>query len=339
MRRTIRTVTACSLCFPTSVLAQDWGWPFGPTHPAHHRAAYRHVAAHKADPTAVAEVPLPVPRPHFPGDQAATGATASPAEVASRQPAITGPRATGAAATARPEPAKAPQQTNRADKGAPAGAAVSSPQAQPTAGRPPVAGSGATTASVPRQPADDPSCFDRLRARKVEVERADIGPQPDARCTVVEPVRLLGIALQDGSTVGLPDRPTIACTTADAFSGYVHDLMAPLAKGSFGAALAAVWTGPGLECRARDHIFGAKLSAHGQGLAVDVAQIRLADGRTIEVGTPRSEVETAFETAARAGACGYFHTVLGPGSDSYHRTHWHFDLLVRGKDGDGKYCK
>ena len=57
------------------------------------------------------------------------------------------------------------------------------------------------------------------------------------------------------------------------------------------------------------------------------------------VGDPKGESETGFETAARAGACGYFHTVLGPGSDSYHRTHWHFDLEVRGSQGDGKYCK
>ncbi len=123
------------------------------------------------------------------------------------------------------------------------------------------------------------------------------------------------------------------------FSLYVRDLLSPLAKGTYNASLSAVWTGPGFECRSRDHIFGAKLSAHGQGLAVDIAQLKLADGRLIAVGDPKTDSDTAFETAARAGGCGYFHTVLGPGSDSYHRTHWHFDLEVRGAKGDSKYCK
>ena len=119
----------------------------------------------------------------------------------------------------------------------------------------------------------------------------------------------------------------------------MHDLLAPLARGTWGVGLSDVWTGPGLECRSRDHIFGAKLSAHGQGLAIDIAQLKLGDGRLVAVGEPKTDVERDFETAARAGGCGYFHTVLGPGSDSYHRTHWHFDLEVRGRDGDGKYCK
>ena len=108
-----------------------------------------------------------------------------------------------------------------------------------------VPGSGATTAFTPRQPADDQTCFDRLVARKVDVQRTAIGPQPDSRCTVVEPVHLLGLAAADGTHVTFPDRPTLACATADAFSAYVHDLVAPLVKGSYGATLVTVGTGPG----------------------------------------------------------------------------------------------
>ena len=202
-----------------------------------------------------------------------------------------------------------------------------------------MAPSGATTAFVPRSPDDDPQCPARLQAAHVDVSPVAIGPQPDERCTVVEAVRLAEVGLRDGGKVSFPEHPTIACTTADAFSSYVRDLLVPLARGTFGAPVIAVWTGPGLECRSRDHIFGAKLSAHGQGLAIDIAQLKLADGRLIDVGTPKTDAEIGFETAARAGACGYFHTVLGPGSDSYHRTHWHFDLEVRGSHGDSKYCK
>ena len=202
-----------------------------------------------------------------------------------------------------------------------------------------MAPSGATTAFTPRSPEDDPQCPTRLVSQKVGIEPTAIGPQTDARCTVVEPVHLNDVTMPDGGKISFPEHPTIACVTADSFSSYVRDMLSPLAKGTFGAAVTAVWTGPGLECRSRDHVFGAKLSAHGQGLAIDIAKLKLADGRIVEVGTPKTDSETAFETAARAGACGYFHTVLGPGSDAYHRTHWHFDLEVRGAHGDSKYCK
>ena len=205
--------------------------------------------------------------------------------------------------------------------------------------KPNVAPSGAKLGEAPGQPTDDATCPARLKARNVAVEPITIGAQPDVRCTVVEAVRLTGLTLPGGGRIEFPDRPTLACTTADAFSLYVRDLLSPLAKGTFGAPVASVWTGPGLECRSRDHIFGAKLSAHGQGLAVDIAQLKLADGRLIEVGQPKTETDQGFETASRAAGCGYFHTVLGPGSDSYHRTHWHFDLEVRGAKGDSKYCK
>jgi hypothetical protein len=84
---------------------------------------------------------------------------------------------------------------------------------------------------------------------------------------------------------------------------------------------------------------GAQLSAHAQGLAVDITQLRLSDQHVIEVGRPKDEAEAGFDTAARAGACGYFHTVLGPGADAFHETHWHFDMLPRGSKGDSKFCQ
>ncbi len=211
------------------------------------------------------------------------------------------------------------------------------PQAGPLpsqAGPPPPP--AAVTANPP--PAT-PDCLSQLAAAHVAAERVTVGPLPDPRCTVADAVRVTGLSLPDGSAVALPDRPVIACVTAATFASYVRDLLAPLAKGSYGPPLDTVWTGPGLECRSRDNIPGAKLSAHGEGLAVDVAQVRLADKRLIEVGRPKADGDRAFESAALAGGCGYFHTALGPGADAFHETHWHFDLLPRGAKGEAKLCQ
>lgn len=258
--------------------------------------------------------------------QKAKNAAAEPAPAGAPKPAEPSPAAGG-----RPPPPLPPPKPTELAK----------PETQGAAGppKPAIAGSGASATDTPRSPDDDPGCPGRLKSRDVAAEPITVGPQPDERCTVIEAVRLTALSLPGGGNVEFPDKPTIACTTADAFSLYVRDLLVPLAKGTFGSPVTSVWTGPGLECRARDHIFGAKLSAHGQGLAIDIAQLKLSDGRMIAVGEPKTDIESGFENASRAGGCGYFHTVLGPGSDAYHRTHWHFDLEVRGSKGDGKYCK
>jgi hypothetical protein len=185
----------------------------------------------------------------------------------------------------------------------------------------------------------EPECIDRLKVREVTAATITIPLQPDPRCTVVEPVKLTSLKLADGSKIAFPDEPTLACSTVDIFTAYVGELLAPLVKGSFDSRLASISTGPGLECRSRDHVPGTKLSAHGQGLAIDVASMVLSDGRVISVGVPKTETDRAFEAAARAGGCGYFHTALGPGADEYHKAHWHFDLEARGTKGDGKFCQ
>jgi hypothetical protein len=43
--------------------------------------------------------------------------------------------------------------------------------------------------------------------------------------------------------------------------------------------------------------------------------------------------------AFRTAACGYFTTVLGPGANAAHASHFHFDLAMRGKNGDHRICE
>jgi hypothetical protein len=161
---------------------------------------------------------------------------------------------------------------------------------------------------------------------------------PDPRCTVTDPVKLTAMTSAD-MRIEFPDRPVVACVTAETFADFLTGFVVPLAKGTFDHPPVSIGTGPGFECRPRNRVEGAKLSAHGQGLAIDIAQLRLSDGRIYAVGSPADERDRRFDRAVRAGACGYFHTALGPGADEAHAHHWHMDLEPRGSNGESKFCQ
>jgi hypothetical protein len=60
--------------------------------------------------------------------------------------------------------------------------------------------------------------------------------------------------------------------------------------------------------------------------------------RTATIGTFAPETaEARFQAAVREGACRYFTTVLGPGSDPEHATHLHLDL--RDRRGGYRICQ
>ncbi|MCX8508451.1 MAG: extensin family protein, partial [Rhodobacteraceae bacterium] len=68
------------------------------------------------------------------------------------------------------------------------------------------------------------------------------------------------------------------------------------------------------------------VSEHGRGRAVDVAAIILANGQAISVLEDWGKGRAGrILKAVRAAACGPFTTVLGPGSDAFHRNHLHMD--------------
>jgi hypothetical protein len=49
--------------------------------------------------------------------------------------------------------------------------------------------------------------------------------------------------------------------------------------------------------------------------------------------------EAAFLAAVRTTACGYFLTVLGPGSDAAHAEHLHVDLGLHGRTANYRICE
>nr|WP_237050624.1 extensin family protein [Microvirga ossetica] len=59
--------------------------------------------------------------------------------------------------------------------------------------------------------------------------------------------------------------------------------VAPVVAGSLNTELKSVQTGPGFECRNRNRAETGKLSAHAEGLAIDIAGFELANGSPLRV--------------------------------------------------------
>jgi hypothetical protein len=140
-------------------------------------------------------------------------------------------------------------------------------------------------------------------------------------------------------SVNFPDRPILDCRAALAVGLWVRDIVLPLGEARLRSAVVSIETGPGFECRNRNRAATGKLSAHANGLAIDVARISFADKSMLVVAKPDGEVQRQFLETLRKSACGWFTTVLGPGSDPAHADHLHLDVELRGASGTGRFCQ
>ncbi|MBG1231976.1 extensin-like domain-containing protein [Aestuariivirga litoralis] len=131
----------------------------------------------------------------------------------------------------------------------------------------------------------------------------------------------------------------VNCDLADSVSGWITRNVQPAAQAAYGQKVVSAEIASSYACRARDNIRGAKLSEHGFGNAIDFGGFTLADGR--EVSVVRDYYgkldDQQFLHRIRQEACGPFHTVLGPGSDRFHKDHIHLDLQ-HDRRGGGPYC-
>ena len=210
---------------------------------------------------------------------------------------------------------------------------------------PPPRPSEPVTAAPPAQqpPSQAPSegaaaCLAKLTAAGASAETA---PEPASSvegCGIDAPVRLSSLTVQ-GDAVSLPDRPLLACEFAAVLADYVRLIVAPLGQAMLHAKVAAIETGPGYECRTQDRIAGAKISAHAKGLAVDFVAIRMVDKRRVLVEQQASAEEALYLHALRTAACGWFTTVLGPGSDAFHASNMHLDVARHDASGNYRICE
>lgn len=152
-------------------------------------------------------------------------------------------------------------------------------------------------------------------------------------CVIDAPVSLVEVA-----GVALTGKAEVNCRNAVALANWMEKSARPAALKAFSVRLIAVKPAASYACRARNGRKGAKLSEHAKGNAIDISEFTLASGQIVDVkgGWRQKGARRNFLHSVWAGACGPFGTVLGPKSDRYHQTHFHFDVA---RYRNGSYCR
>jgi hypothetical protein len=148
------------------------------------------------------------------------------------------------------------------------------------------------------------------------------------------------VAAFTNGSVGLKSKVTLACPIIPRIDTWLDEIVKPAAMMYFGVPVIDLKAGS-YSCRPRNNQRGSKLSEHSFGNALDVMGFVLADGREVSIvkGWKGSPAEQDFLREAFVGACRYFTTVLGPGSDAFHYDHLHIDLARHDPRGERRICK
>lgn len=159
-------------------------------------------------------------------------------------------------------------------------------------------------------------------------------------CVIANPVQLKSYT-SNGVKLEFPDQPILNCAFALHFINFIHESAEPLIVKQTSQHIAKLYTGPGFVCRGRNGDISSKLSEHAMGNAVDIERIQLTDGHIVLVKDALSELnkDYAVLNTIRQAACTYFTTVLGPGANAAHASHFHFDLGQHGKSGTYRICQ
>jgi len=126
-------------------------------------------------------------------------------------------------------------------------------------------------------------------------------------------------------------RPAIVnCGVVAPLDDWVASTVQPAAQQNFGESVVGVDIAASYSCRAQNNSFGARMSEHGFGNAIDISAFTLESGRkiTVKQGWRGGSQERDFLREVRRDACGEFRTVLGPGTP-HHGDHFHLDLANR----------
>jgi hypothetical protein len=149
---------------------------------------------------------------------------------------------------------------------------------------------------------------------------------PHGICHVDHPLAVSGI----GGGVSIAPAAILTCHAAESLALWAKHVMVPAARLHLDTAPRLIAHGSTYVCRPRNNVAGAKMSEHAHANAVDIVSIAFPAREPLTIGSvDETETEGEFLAAIREGACDYFTTVLGPGSDAAHAEHFHFDMAKR----------
>ncbi len=186
--------------------------------------------------------------------------------------------------------------------------------------------------------ADYGECVSDLASKKAVFEQPRA--VSEAGCQISGAIKLATVATSFGDVV-ISGKPAMLCSFGRQFSAWVREVAAPLTLAYAGQKLAEIEAGQSFACRARYDKPGSVPSEHAKGDAIDIASFVLANKRRINVKQQASDNpgERDLLHALRMTACGYFTTVLGPGSDPAHESHFHFDTGLHGATPNYRICE
>lgn len=192
---------------------------------------------------------------------------------------------------------------------------------------------GETRAAVLREGADLNRCVAELTAARV-----NFSPRPDQvfseNCHQVQ----AGLLGADMGTVARmsPGQPEMTCRLALAVSIWRRQSLEPAAREILGSDIVQIDHFGAYACRNVNNGVGStRVSAHAQAAALDVAGVRLRDGRRISLTDDwhGDGPEARFLRRIRDDACRIFGTVLSPDYNAVHQDHLHLEAT------DTRFCR
>jgi hypothetical protein len=178
---------------------------------------------------------------------------------------------------------------------------------------------------------DDTAC--RTRLKRLGVDFEPLPPIAEGQCTAPLPLKITRFA--DG--VALPQGATLTCRTAEALARWVTEVQVE-ADRTLKHALTGIELGGSYVCRGQNHDIDAKLSEHAFANAADIMGFAFAGRASIPVkAMPDGTEEAQFLASVRGKACGFFRTVLGPGTNAAHANHFHLD--ERDRNAGHRLCE
>ena len=175
----------------------------------------------------------------------------------------------------------------------------------------------ATAAKLSRIAADPVAC--RVALNEGGVKFADQPVREKDFCSTRDTVRFASRLA--------PAAPVMTCPMALSYVLWERQVLTPAAREILGARVVRIDHFGTYACRTIYGRPGERPSQHARANALDVASLRLSDGRRLSVLRDFRDAgpEGRFLRAARDGACKVFGAVLGPDYNAAHADHLHLD--------------